>query len=239
MDPDGAVTNVAFYVNGIKLTDDTVPPYATAWNVSSTGTYLLFAVASDADGLSGTSSVVKITVTNAPPRISRRLPGPGFVTTLEQLTVTFTKPVQGVDAADLLINGVAATNVTGSVSNYTFRFAPPLPGLVNITWTADHGITDTVTPPAIFDATALGATWQYELMDPPRITGFQLLDGMVSIAWESRPAAHYRVESTSILPATNWSVIAEDVMATNSVTTLATIPGAEPKQFYRVVFSGD
>ncbi|MDF7797979.1 lamin tail domain-containing protein [Pontiellaceae bacterium B1224] len=65
------------------------------------------------------------------------------VYSLTQIQVVFNEGVLGVDAADLLINGVAASSViTNSASDYVFLFAAPAEGVVNITWASGHGITD-------------------------------------------------------------------------------------------------
>ena len=58
------------------------------------------------------------------------LPG-STVGTLTQTEVTFSEPVAGVDASDLLINGLPASGVTGSGAGpYIFTFAQPNVGTV-------------------------------------------------------------------------------------------------------------
>ncbi|MGC8743043.1 MAG: lamin tail domain-containing protein [Verrucomicrobiia bacterium] len=101
-----------------------------------------------------------------PPRIASVTPAPGEVYYLTNLTVTFTEPVQNVDASDLLINGVPATSVSGQANSYTFTFAQPAYGNVNITWSTNHGIVDYDTPPRLFDATSPSANFQYALLNP-------------------------------------------------------------------------
>ena len=49
-----------------------------------------------------------------PPTIVQVQPAPGTLTTLTQITVTFSENVTGVNALDFLINGETATSVTGS-----------------------------------------------------------------------------------------------------------------------------
>jgi hypothetical protein len=173
-DPDGTVTNVAFYQNGVKLADDAVAPYAFAWNPVPAGVYALTAVATDGQGLSATSTVVNLTVSTntAAPTVVSKTPPPGIVTNLTSITVNFSKPVIGVDAADFLVRGVPATSVSGSGSNYTFSFPQPTYGTVNISWVSGHGITDLFTPPAAFNRTGPGATWLYQFNDvvPPLVT---------------------------------------------------------------------
>ena len=80
---------------------------------------------------------------------------------LRSMLVQFSERVQNVDASDLLINGIAATNVTGSGSNYVFSFPQPPFGEVEVTWAPGHGITDfgwpTVLPIRSRQATSTAA----------------------------------------------------------------------------------
>ncbi len=64
---------------------------------------------------------------------------------LTKAVVTFSEIVTGVNAADLLVNGMAATSMTGeNLGPYVFSFPSPAAGTVNFTWTAGHGIQDAV-----------------------------------------------------------------------------------------------
>ncbi len=110
-----------------------------------------------------------VSTDTAPPAIAGQNPAPGSLNTLTEVTVTFTKDVTGVDAADLLVNGVPASTVNGAGSVYTFTFPQPDYGTVTLIWAGGHGITDVFTPPHAFDETAPNATWQYQLLDavPP------------------------------------------------------------------------
>src|SRR5207247_1776431 len=94
------------------------------------------------------------------------LAGAAIINTLTQLTVNFSKPVTGVDASDLLINGVAAASViTSNPSAYRFFFSQPDYGLVSIGWAANHGIKDLDQPPNDFDPFRSGNSWTYTLVD--------------------------------------------------------------------------
>jgi len=56
-------------------------------------------------------------------------PAAGVAYYLTNLTITFSETVSGVDAADLLINGVPASSVTSSgPKTYTFSFPQPAYG---------------------------------------------------------------------------------------------------------------
>lgn len=96
-------------------------------------------------------------VDNLPPHVSQLTPpASAKVSHLSQIEVLFDEPVQGLDAADLLINGVAATNVTGSsLGPYTFQFVQPADGLVYFSWASGHGTTDTAEIPNAFG----GGSW--------------------------------------------------------------------------------
>ncbi|MBN2505357.1 MAG: lamin tail domain-containing protein [Verrucomicrobia bacterium] len=187
-DRDGTVTNLAFLANGIILAEDAVAPYTHAWADIPAGVYALAAVATDDLGLAATSAVVTLTVSTdtAPPTVAGQSPNAGAVTHVaqapfQQVTVTFSKTVLGVDAADFLVNGAPATNVSGSGSVYTFGFPQPAYGAVTISWAGGHGITDVFTPPHAFDAAAAGATWEYQLLDgvPPFIASLDPAPGSV------------------------------------------------------------
>jgi len=168
------VTNVEFFNNGVSFGSDSTAPYSALW-VAPFGTNFLTAVATDAGGVKGTSPVVVATITIPPtnviaPTIFNQNPPAGATVsnTLTSITVAFSENVQNVDASDLLVNGVPATGVSANHSTfvYTFTFAQPPYGTVNISWAADDGITDYGWPTLLdFDGTGPGATWSYSLID--------------------------------------------------------------------------
>ena len=63
-DPDGTVSKVEFFANGIKIGEKTTSPYALTWTATQ-GSYNLTAIATDNLGAKKTSASVSITV-NAP-----------------------------------------------------------------------------------------------------------------------------------------------------------------------------
>lgn len=92
----------------------------------------------------------------AAPRLALRLPAPGPVRQFSTVEVLFTEPVTGVDASDLLANGVPATSVTGlSAGPYVFTFAQAPAGPVEIRFADGHGIADTAFKPLPF----AGGSW--------------------------------------------------------------------------------
>ncbi|MBL9139479.1 MAG: lamin tail domain-containing protein [Verrucomicrobiales bacterium] len=83
-------------------------------------------------------------IDEAAPVLASTTPALGSrVRSLSQWTVLFDEPVTGVDAADLRINGVAATNITAfGADQYVFEFAPQPAGSVKIEWSPTAGIRD-------------------------------------------------------------------------------------------------
>jgi hypothetical protein len=78
---------------------------------------------------------------------------------LRSIEIHFSEPVQGVEAADLRINGNGATNVTAFAPEvYVFEFPPAAPGMVQVAWGPDHGITDRASTPNAF---VVGPPWTY------------------------------------------------------------------------------
>jgi hypothetical protein len=109
------------------------------------------------------------------PTLASKIPGPGVIgnvtNNLTSITVNFSEAVAGVDASDLLMNGLPASGASGSFATYTFTFPEPAFGPVSVTWATNHGIVDYGIPANSFDAAAPGASWQYSYVDntPPSL----------------------------------------------------------------------
>lgn len=102
----------------------------------------------------------------APPLVVVITPAPGAtVTRIDAVEVQFNEAVSGVAAADLLINGSPATNVTGAGSGpYRFSFPPPELGLAQFAWAEGHGITD-------LNANAFaGGSWTNTIVSPDALS---------------------------------------------------------------------
>jgi hypothetical protein len=113
-----------------------------------------------------------------PPTVVSVNPAPNsVVSVLRQIEVAFSEPVAGVDAADLRINSVPATNVFASApGQYVFEFSQPAVGTISVTWAGDHGITDLATPPNGF----AGGSWTLVLNTNPPVTGVILNEFMAA-----------------------------------------------------------
>ena len=162
-DFDGSIQEVRFAVNGVSLGTDATAPYTANWQNIPAGDYTVQVVAVDDSGLQSDPATVRVTVSasSSAPQIVTQSPPAGRATNLTAITVTFSKPVIGVDASDLLVNGIAAAGVQGSNSSYTFTFRQPAGDTATITWASDHGIRDTFTPPQFLAAVG----WTYSLVD--------------------------------------------------------------------------
>ncbi len=110
--------------------------------------------------------------TNPPAVTSVSPPAGATVPALTQISVFFNKPVTGVNASDLLINGLPATSVSAGTgtNSYTFFFTQPLPGLVQMQFDVNQAITD--LEGLRFNEAAPEASWQYSLTDtiPPVVS---------------------------------------------------------------------
>ena len=102
-------------------------------------------------------------VDRTPPRLVEIAPHPGAVIrSLSQIELRFSEPVEGADAADLLVNGTGAAKVTGALAGpYRFEFGPLPAGEIHFSWPPVHGICDMANPANSF----VGEEWRLEL-DP-------------------------------------------------------------------------
>ena len=127
-----ATTNTASLNNGTNIIAVEVHQNV---GTSSDISFDLELIANTVQGLAFTNS--------GAPFVQSQSPVAGAtVSSLTSAQVTFSESVTGVDAADFLVNGVAATGVSGSGATRTFTFAQPANGTVNITWAVGHGIVD-------------------------------------------------------------------------------------------------
>lgn len=103
------------------------------------------------------------------PVMTAVLPTPDLtIRSLEQLSVTFSESVTGVEARDLLAGGREADSVSGSgIGPYLFVFDDGIPnGPVTLRWANDAGIVDQAADPNQFP----GGEWSYTI-DPDASVG--------------------------------------------------------------------
>src|SRR5262245_19126850 len=112
----------------------------------------------------------------APPTLSAVYPAPGtIVPALVTVEVIFSEPVQGVEPADLRLNGVAATNITfGVPGQFVLEFPPSPTGQVTVAFAAGHGITDLANNPFA------GGSWNYTVNPAVSSPAFRITEFMAS-----------------------------------------------------------
>lgn len=144
-------------------------PVAAAENLLVTGTNVLaiqmFNTSLGSSDLVFAAALAAALKPRPEPVVVARSPFPGEVTSLTRVTVTFSQPVSGVEAGDLLVNDLPCTGLTGSGDTYTFSFDQPAFGPVQFSWVMRCEISDQSTPPVAFNPTGDGARWRYELRD--------------------------------------------------------------------------
>jgi hypothetical protein len=173
-DLDGLIVRVEFFADEKQIGEVGEEPFEFDWSPEADGHVSLTTVAWDDEDASTRSQprVLNVSSDTAPPSVAAVDPVPGRVTALTELTVTFSKPIHGADAADLLINELPSLQITAmneSGTKWRFEFAKPAYGRVNISWADTHGITDRFTPPHAFGITQETVYWEYDFVDitPP------------------------------------------------------------------------
>ena len=169
-DLDGSIDRIEFFADDIQLGVVQGESFELVWTPEAEGEISLTAVARDDEGATTRSEslVVRVSSDINPPYVEAVAPAPGRVTELTEITVTFSKPVLGLAAADLLINGQSASvviPVSGDGKSWRFHISEPIYGEVTISWADAHGITDYFTPPHSFDVADLSAGWEYDFVD--------------------------------------------------------------------------
>ncbi|MEY2409763.1 MAG: hypothetical protein QOF48_2433 [Verrucomicrobiota bacterium] len=108
-------------------------------------------------GMNLTATVTNRVADTMAPTVTPLNPLPGqTVQSLTEVEVLFSEPVQGVEAGDLLVNGIPATGLGfGGPGQFVFQFAPTATGVVSIAFASNHGITDFALAPNAF----AGASW--------------------------------------------------------------------------------
>lgn len=127
-DADGSVVKVDFYINGNLLSSDATAPYEANANITTVGSYDIFAVAEDNEGATTTSSVHTITIENAvnqAPEIVITSPTNGEVFS-DPASVTISAdasdPDGTVSRVEFFIDGTSVANISTAPYTYTSTF---------------------------------------------------------------------------------------------------------------------
>jgi len=142
-------------------------PNPSTYLVTGTNTLAIQAINASLSGSADfviDAQLVSAVPDSTAPTISTVNPAAGTVSALQQITVTFSEPVDDVDATDLLINGTPAIAMERvNDSTFLFTVGQPAYGPVQVTWATDHDIRDFALPANGFNAAA--GAWQYNLVD--------------------------------------------------------------------------
>ena len=159
-------------------------------------------------------AIDKIRTSVAGQEIKHVFPTPSStVSSLTQATVYFNEPVSGVDAADLRINGVSATAVTGNEAGpYVFSFSPPANGSVNFTWQASTGIIDDAGNPfaaeiwSVTKAASLGTVVITEFLAANAGASSNTANGTRDENFDLSPWIELQNTGASSVDLTGWSL---------------------------------
>ncbi len=135
------------------------------WEILNSGVNVL-AIHAFNSSLSGSSDFVMemrlaASVDTAAPTVVDTLPPENAtVDELQEMEVFFSEPVVGVKVGDLLVNGVASTEVRQiAPAHFSFSFPQPPKGDVEFHWRDGHQITDDLGAPNAF----VGGSWKLKL----------------------------------------------------------------------------
>ncbi len=130
-----------------------------------------------------------------PPTLVKIDPIPGVtVPALTRIKITFSEPVGDVQGSDLLVNGVPAQKVTGSLEGpYVFEFPQPVPGPVQIAWATNHAIHDFAQARNEFVPTP----WAYTIMTAPYELGVLINEIMYHPASEAVSEEYVELYNTN------------------------------------------
>jgi parallel beta-helix repeat protein len=158
-DSDGTIAKVEFFANGVKLGEDTAPPYVWAWTPTIAGAYTITARATDNKGAASNSAALNVTITTAviPPAPTNQAPtvsltAPGNNTRVTAGTaVNIAANAVDSDGTVTKVEFFASVNETNTklgedtTSPFTFTWTPTAAGAYTITAKAtdDKGVTTT------------------------------------------------------------------------------------------------
>ncbi|OGV47461.1 MAG: hypothetical protein A2X46_14155 [Lentisphaerae bacterium GWF2_57_35] len=138
-DPDGAVTQVAFYAGAALVGRVSASPFCYSWTSAQAGTNILTARAWDNYGLCRTSAAIRLTVTNRNPSASITAPANNtyvYWKSTNTITATASDP-DGWITNVAFYSSLKGLIANDSVSPYTVNWSTPCAGT--------HGLTAVAT----------------------------------------------------------------------------------------------
>lgn len=194
------VARVEFFANGSKLGQDTSSPYTFTWQHVLEGVFQLTARATDARGLTATSAVVTITVTNLPPQVTLTSPVDGATFVVPANVTLVAAPSDPDDEVAKVEFFSGATKLGEATAGpYSITWSNVAVGNYQLTAVVTDDDAGTATSPAVsvivaqpdvrFTNTliATGAVWRYLDDGSNRSNAWRTLSFDDS-AWASGPA---------------------------------------------------
>ena len=137
---------------------------------------------------------------------------PATNSTVRQLTsieVAFSKPVAGVDAGDLLIDGRPATSLTlVTPAQFVFNFPQPATGSVQVAWSATAAIRDLTSASNAF----AGGSWTYTLNTNAPLSGVYISEFLAANSGKQTNSLHDELGDTpDWIELHNASAVAADL----------------------------
>jgi hypothetical protein len=219
--PSANVTNVEYFAGTASLGRATSAPWSVTGTIATPGSYALKAVAK-AGGLSGTSSVVNITVIGRPvTTITSPTEGTVFAAPADvKLSVTATSAGGTVTNVTFFGNGVRLGSATTSPFNFTAAALPAGSYVLSAVATAG-GIQGTSAVVNVSVVTPL----------PISLSAPTLSNGSLSFNYTANPGLSYVVQGSADL--LNWVPLMSSVAAANPVI-FTDNAAAQPSRYYRV-----
>lgn len=163
-DTDGTITKVEFFDATTKLGEDLTSPYTFDWINVPSGGHTLTARATDSFGTVTTSSVVNITVTNAPPTVNLVTPINNAVFAAPA-NITLTADATDTDGTVALVEFFNGTTKLGedTTNPYTFDWANVTAGTYGITAkVTDNAGAVSTSAPINVSVNALPINYSYD-----------------------------------------------------------------------------
>jgi hypothetical protein len=188
---DSTIVQVQFYNGATLLGSAAASPYQYSWSGVAAGSYQLSAVASDAFGLTATSTVVNVTVANTPNGGGNPPPPPDVPTVTSPLA-----DQSSAVAGQAVTMSVAATDPNGDTLTYTWDLGdgtiasgPSVvhtyasAGIYAVTVTISNGANSTIVTGVVVVSAAVSPTPTPKLPTP-----FNLLKSSIKFSFKKNKA---------------------------------------------------
>lgn len=182
-DTDGTITSVKFVANNIVVGSSTTAPYRVSWLPPASGSYEIFAQATDSgNNVTSSDSIILTVSTNHPPTVSITTPTSGTgvqVGSATSITATASDPDgTPISQIQFFANGLSVG--TTKTSPFTVSWTPAIEGLYHLTAIATDAAGASTTSTDVGVLAFAGATGKTTTVYSGRY-GFGLEQGTFSL----------------------------------------------------------